>query len=69
MAGFGDMNRLQHSHFSAIDSPTMEAIISLIVQGFFCYRIWTLNKKAWWLSLVIAFVRMFPLPASVLIIG
>jgi hypothetical protein len=69
MAGFGDLNRLKNSHFSAIDSPTVEAIISLIVQGFFCYRIWTLNKKAWWLSLVIAIVRMFRLAAPVLIIG
>jgi hypothetical protein len=69
MAGFGDPSRLRNSNFSAIDSPTADAIISFIVQGFFCYRIWTLNKKAWWLSLVIVFVRMFPLPASVLIIG
>ncbi|KAI0253516.1 hypothetical protein BJV78DRAFT_182715 [Lactifluus subvellereus] len=54
MAGFGDLNRLKKSNFSAIDSPTVDAIISFIVQGFFCYRIWTLNKKAWWLALIIA---------------
>ncbi|KAI9449733.1 hypothetical protein BJY52DRAFT_1227608 [Lactarius psammicola] len=54
MAGFGDFDRLRNSNFSAIDSPTIDAFISLIVQGFFCYRIWTLNKRMWWLCLVIA---------------
>jgi len=58
MAGFGDLSRLEKSNFSAIDSPTLDAIISFIVQGFFCYRIWTLNKKAWWLALVIAILAV-----------
>ncbi len=57
IAGFGDLNRLRNSNFSAIDSPTIDAFISLIVQGFFCYRIWTLNKRMWWLCLIIAIVR------------
>jgi hypothetical protein len=69
MAGFGDLNRLKNSNFSPIDSPTVEAIISFIVQGFFCYRIWTLNKRAWWLALIIAIVRMFLLATPVLIIA
>ncbi|KAI0253515.1 hypothetical protein BJV78DRAFT_182743 [Lactifluus subvellereus] len=58
MAGFGDLNRLKNSNFSPIDSPTVEAIISFIVQGFFCYRIWTLNKRAWWLALIIAILSV-----------
>ncbi|KAH9166915.1 hypothetical protein EDB89DRAFT_1810293, partial [Lactarius sanguifluus] len=37
--GFGDAERLAHSHFSPIDSPIMTAVISLIVQGYFCFRI------------------------------
>jgi hypothetical protein len=65
MAGFGDPSRLKKSNFSAIDSPTADAIISFIVQGFFCYRIWTLNKKVWWLALIIAIVRMFSFAAPV----
>ena len=56
MAGFGNLDRLRNSRFSAIDSPTIDAFISLIVQGFFCYRIWTLNKRMWWLCLIIAVV-------------
>jgi hypothetical protein len=58
MAGFGDLARLKNSHFSPIDSPTVDAITSFIVQGFYCYRIWTLHKQSWWLSLIIAIVRM-----------
>jgi hypothetical protein len=60
MAGFGDLNRLGKSNFSAIDSPTIDAIISLTVQGFYCYRIWMLHKQSWWLSLIIAIVRICP---------
>jgi hypothetical protein len=58
MAGFGDVERLKDSNFSPIDSPTIDAFISLIVQGFFCYRIWTLNKRALWICLLIAVVRI-----------
>ncbi|KAH9066219.1 hypothetical protein EDB87DRAFT_1573837 [Lactarius vividus] len=41
-----------------LDSPTIDAFISLIVQGFFCYRIWTLNKRMWWLCLIIAILSV-----------
>jgi hypothetical protein len=58
MAGFGDLERLKKSNFSPIDSPTIDAVISLIIQGFFAYRIWTLNKRALWLSLLIIVVRI-----------
>jgi len=53
MAGFGNLERLQKSNFSPIDSPTIDGIISLIVQGFFAYRIWSLNKRALWLCVLI----------------
>jgi hypothetical protein len=58
MAGFGNLERLNDSKFSPIDSPTIDAFISLIVQGFFCYRIWTLNKRTLWICLLIAVVRV-----------
>lgn len=56
MAGFGDIEGLKKSSFSPIDIPTMDAFISLIVQVFFCFRIWLLSKRIWWLCLVIAIV-------------
>ncbi|KAH8984017.1 hypothetical protein EDB92DRAFT_1951079 [Lactarius akahatsu] len=52
--GFGNVERLARSHFSSIDSPVMRAVISLIVQGYFCYRIWVLNKRSSWICWVIA---------------
>ena len=59
MVGFGDMESLKKSNLSPIDSPTIDAVISFIVQGFFAYRIWTLDKRALWLCLLIVIVRIF----------
>jgi hypothetical protein len=56
MTGFGDVEGLQKSRFSPIDIPIMGAFISLIVQVFFCYRIWVLNRRLWWLCAIIAVV-------------
>jgi hypothetical protein len=60
ITGFGNLDSLKDPNFFPIDSPTVDAIISLIVQGFYCYRIWTLRKQLWWLSVIIAIVRMCP---------
>ncbi|KAI9445949.1 hypothetical protein H4582DRAFT_2069312 [Lactarius indigo] len=56
--GFGDVERLAHSHFSSINSPIMRAIISPIVQGYFCYRIWVLNKRLSWICWVITVIAV-----------
>ena len=58
MAGFGDLGSLLKPWFARIDIAVIDGLISLIVQVFFCYRIWTLNKRLWWLCLVIAVVRL-----------
>ncbi|KAH9987450.1 hypothetical protein BJV74DRAFT_841722 [Russula compacta] len=58
MAGFGDLEGLKKSKFSPIDIPTMDAFISLIVQVFFCFRIWLLSQRIWWLCLVIAILAV-----------
>jgi len=60
MAGFGDVEGLKKSRFSPIDIPIMGAFISLIVQAFFCYRIWVLNRRLWWLCVIIAVVSPIP---------
>lgn len=59
--GFGDVDRLKDSHYAPIDIAIMHSVISLIVQEYFCYRIWTLNKRLSWLCVVIAIVRSFPI--------
>ncbi|KAH9173509.1 hypothetical protein EDB89DRAFT_700075 [Lactarius sanguifluus] len=48
IAGFGNVERLAHSHFAPIDIAIINAITSLVVQGYFCYRIWVLNKRSLW---------------------
>jgi hypothetical protein len=37
-----------------MDVPIITAVISLIVQGYFCYRIWVLNKRSSWVCWIIA---------------
>ncbi|KAN0140864.1 hypothetical protein V8E53_001308 [Lactarius tabidus] len=54
VAGFGDVGHLENSHFAPIDIPIILALISLIVQGHFCYRIWTLNRWTSWICWIIA---------------
>ncbi|KAH9980838.1 hypothetical protein BGW80DRAFT_1453794 [Lactifluus volemus] len=58
ITGFGNLDSLRNPNVSAIDSPTIGAIISLIVQLFYCYRIWTLRKQLWWLSGIIAILSV-----------
>ncbi|KAH9019670.1 hypothetical protein EDB85DRAFT_551648 [Lactarius pseudohatsudake] len=52
VAGFGNMERFGNSPFAPI--PIIGAVISFIVQGYFCYRIWVLNKRSSWICWVIA---------------
>ncbi|KAF8265007.1 hypothetical protein EI94DRAFT_399162 [Lactarius quietus] len=54
IAGFGDVERLANSHFSPIDIAFMTGVTSLIVQGYFCYRIWVLDKRLSWICWIIA---------------
>ncbi|KAI0253506.1 hypothetical protein BJV78DRAFT_1360107 [Lactifluus subvellereus] len=54
MAGFGDLKSIENYRFFRIDISVMGAIISLIVQEFFCYRIWVLNKRLLWFCVVVA---------------
>jgi hypothetical protein len=63
--GFGVIERLQKSHFTPIDIPMVEGIISLIVQEYFCYRIWTLTRNLW-LCIPIATVRVFSVISKIL---
>ncbi|KAH8979195.1 hypothetical protein EDB83DRAFT_2537372 [Lactarius deliciosus] len=54
VAGFGDVERLKDTHFAPIDIPIMTAVTSFFVQGYFCYRIWMLNKRLLWFCWIIA---------------
>ncbi|KAH9170020.1 hypothetical protein EDB89DRAFT_1370879 [Lactarius sanguifluus] len=53
VAGFGNLERLRNSHFVAVDIPIIGTVISFIVQGYFCYRIWVLNSRSSWICWII----------------
>ncbi|KAG6916857.1 hypothetical protein DXG01_004838, partial [Tephrocybe rancida] len=46
--GFGNMNMLADPYISPFDQPMLDGIIAFIVQTFFCWRLWVL-QKSWWL--------------------
>ena len=55
ISGFGNFERLYSSHYGPIDIPIMISVISLMIQMYFCYRIWILTRNVW-LCTVIAVV-------------
>ena len=59
ISGFGNVERLSHSHFAPIDIAFISAAISLLVQGYFCYRIWVMNnKRLSWICWIISVVSI-----------
>jgi hypothetical protein len=56
-AGYGNLEMLNEVNFSPFDTPMLGAIVAFIVQLFFSYRIWTLQKSYLPMSVVIALVR------------
>ncbi|KXN86256.1 hypothetical protein AN958_10309 [Leucoagaricus sp. SymC.cos] len=41
---FGDTGKLNEFHIAAIDIPVFDAIIALIVQNVYCWRMWVLSR-------------------------
>ncbi|KAH9022159.1 hypothetical protein EDB85DRAFT_379932 [Lactarius pseudohatsudake] len=64
VAGFGNVERLGTSHFTPIDIAVITTVISFIVQGYFCYRIWVLNERSSWICWVIAVAAVTQLLAA-----
>ena len=48
-AGYGNLISLNTTHLSPFDTPFIGAIVALVVQLFFCYRIWKLKKNNWYI--------------------
>ena len=59
--GFGSILALGNVQLSTVDTPMIGAFVAAAVQMFYCYRIYTINKKAWWISVFVALVRLFSL--------
>jgi len=45
--GYGNLIKLSNPYISAFDTPMMGSLIELIVQLFFCYRIFVLGQSPW----------------------
>ena len=56
-SGYGNLIKLGDIQLSGIDTPMLGAFVAAAVQMFYCYRIYTINKKAWWVSVIVALVR------------
>ncbi|KAH9041349.1 hypothetical protein EDB85DRAFT_1474066 [Lactarius pseudohatsudake] len=48
------LERLGNSHFAPIDVSIITGLIAMTVQGYFCYRIWVLNRRSSWFCWIIA---------------
>ncbi|KAJ7916668.1 hypothetical protein B0H13DRAFT_2658210 [Mycena leptocephala] len=55
--GFGNMDRLNDTFLNSWDVPLLDAAISLVVQGFYCWRIHVL-RKSFILPILIAMVSV-----------
>ncbi|GLB45502.1 hypothetical protein LshimejAT787_2300620 [Lyophyllum shimeji] len=48
-SGYGNMVHLGNVYISPLDTPFLCGIIAAVVQCFFAYRIWTLQRSYWWI--------------------
>ena len=60
IAGFGDTERLNNSHYLPIAVPIMSAVIAPLIQMYFCSRIWTLTKNVWLCSAIVVVCVLDP---------
>lgn len=54
------MLSLDNVHLSPFDTPMFGSIVALNVQGYYCFRIYVLDKKALPIAIGIALVKLFP---------
>ncbi|KAJ7910613.1 hypothetical protein B0H13DRAFT_599752 [Mycena leptocephala] len=57
-SGFGNLIQFSQAHISPFYTPIMGSVIALMIQLFFCYRIWVIKKSALILSIVIAVISV-----------
>ncbi|KAF8511562.1 hypothetical protein BU17DRAFT_69605 [Hysterangium stoloniferum] len=59
--GYGNLIKLSNPYISAYDTPMLGSVIAIIVQWFFCYRIYSLSKS----YLLAGFIAMISLMGCV----
>ena len=56
-SGYGNLLELGNIQLSGVDTPMLGAFVAAAVQMFYCYRIYTINEKAWSVSIIVGLVR------------
>ncbi|KAJ7060865.1 hypothetical protein C8F01DRAFT_176014 [Mycena amicta] len=56
--GFGDIVRFGKPHVSPFYTPILGSVMALVVQTFFCYRIYIIKRDAWWFCVFIVLVSL-----------
>ncbi|KAJ7175123.1 hypothetical protein C8R43DRAFT_975981 [Mycena crocata] len=57
-SGFGHIERFEKTLYMNVAQPVLAALITLLVQTFFSYRIFTLKRRAWPLSALVILISM-----------
>lgn len=50
-SGYGNMDHLGNTYFSPLDTPFLCGIVAAVVQCFFAYRIYNLQRSYWWICI------------------
>ncbi|KAJ7770495.1 hypothetical protein B0H16DRAFT_1515657 [Mycena metata] len=57
-SGFGNLIQFSKAHISPFYTPILGSLIALVIQLFFCYRIWIIKSAAVYLSIGIAVIAL-----------
>ncbi|KAJ7145336.1 hypothetical protein C8R43DRAFT_1012375 [Mycena crocata] len=57
-SGFGNLIQFSQAHISPFYTPILGSLIALVIQLFFCYRIWIIKSQALYLSIGIAIISV-----------
>jgi hypothetical protein len=60
--GFGNIIALNDIFLSGFDTPMIGAFIAALVQGFYCFRLWTINKYTLPVCIVVILVSKSFIP-------
>jgi len=63
-SGYGNLIALGNIQLSGVDTPMLGAFVAAAVQMFYCYRIYTINKKARWVSVIVALLALTQIVAG-----
>lgn len=53
--GWGDPMRLTIVYTAGINSPLMDSLVALLVQSYYCWRIYVLSGVLWWPMMLVVF--------------